>query len=81
MEVHEEPTDWEEAEMSQHDATKYRGVTARLDFLSQNRADLQYPSKECSRYMAKPLNKHWNDLKRIGRYLIGKPRVVHIFKW
>ena len=81
MEVNAEASDWEEAEMGQQDATKYRAIVARLNFLSQDRADLQFPSKECSRFMAKPQHKHWKELKRIGRYLVGKPRVVHMFNW
>ena len=81
MEMTDESSDWLEEEMCQQDATKYRAIVARLNFLAQDRADIQYPSKECSRFMAKPLNKSWADLRRLGRYLLGKPRVVHMFAW
>ena len=31
--------------------------------------------------MANPLNGDWEPLKRLGRYLLAKPRVVHMFRW
>ena len=38
--------------MSSADATSYRALVARLNFLSQDRPDLQYAVKEVSRYMS-----------------------------
>ena len=81
MEVSDESDEWLDEEMCQQDATKFRAVAARLNFLAQDRADIQYPSKECSRCMSKPLNKNWTDLRRLGRYLLGRLRVVHVFVW
>ena len=31
--------------------------------------------------MSKPLNGDWEALKRLGRYLLSKPRIVHMFRW
>ena len=31
--------------------------------------------------MSKPRNKYWGALKRICRYLIGCPRMVHSYRW
>ena len=31
--------------------------------------------------MSAPKQKHWNKLKRLGRYLLGKPRVVYSYFW
>eukprot|EP00973_Karenia_brevis_P070922 9856951-Karenia_brevis.AAC.1 len=31
--------------------------------------------------MSAPKHSDWNLLKRVGRYLIGKPRLVQEFKW
>ena len=72
---------WEEQEMSSRDATAYRAVTARLNFISPDRPDLQFSCKEASRRMAKPCNGDWQPLKAIAMYILGKPRIVHIFSW
>ena len=63
------------------EATAYRAVTARLNFLAQDRTDLQYAVKEVSRYMANPRTKDWEFLKRIGRYLLFMPRATIFYKW
>ena len=75
------PLAWEEREMSSRDATAYRAVTARLNFLSLDRPDLQFSCEEASRRMARPCNGDWGPLKRIARYILGKPRIVHMFSW
>ena len=67
--------------MTSHDATMYRAVVARCNFLAIDRPDIMFASKECSRCMSKPLNRDWEALKRLGRYLISRPRVVHMFRW
>ena len=63
------------------EAKLYRGVTARCNYLAQDRVDIQYPCKECSRRMARPRQGDWAALKRIGRYLKGAPRLIQLFKW
>ena len=74
----EEP---EEEELPAADATSFGAIAARCNFLAIDRPDLMYAAKECSRKMAKPQNGDWSALKRIGRYLIYRPRVVHKFVW
>jgi len=56
IEVKPDVVEWESAEMSAGDATRYRAATARLIFLAQDRADIQFASKECSRNIARPCN-------------------------
>ena len=63
------------------DASAYRGIAARLNYLAQDRADIQYACKEASRRMARPREGDWAMLKRIGRYLVGAPRFVQHFRW
>ena len=63
------------------DVTTYRSMVARLNYLAQDRPDLSYASKELSRHMSAPSVKDWGDLKRVGRYLLGCPRVVQKFEW
>ena len=72
---------WEESPMAAGDATQYRAITARLNFLAIDRADIQFAVKEAARKMANPVNDDWLLLKRIGRYLLGKPRVAHKFEF
>ena len=76
-----EEKSWEEQEMEPTDATLYRAVVARCNLLSVDRPDVMFASKECSRCMARPVNGDWEPIKRLGRYLISRPRVVHVFKW
>ena len=73
----EEPVDWEEQAMASEDQTRYRALAARLNFLAVDRPDFLYAAKRCSRRMSRPRNKDWEALKRICRYLIACPRMVH----
>ena len=63
------------------EARAYRGVSARLNYLAQDRADIQFACKEAARRMAKPAEGDWALLKRVGRYLVGAPRYVQNFYW
>ena len=63
--------------LSPEDATTYRALSARANFLSQDRGDIQYATKELCREFAVPNRNSYNRLKRVGRYLVGKPRIVH----
>ena len=69
----------EDAEMSPEDATLFRSVVARANFLALDRPDLMFSVKEASRSMACPRHSDWQRIKRIGRYLIAFPRVVQKF--
>ena len=66
-------------EMRPEDATRCRAIAARAMYLSQDRSDVQFASKELARRMAKPKNEDWHALKRLGRYLIGRIRYVSVF--
>ena len=68
----------ESPELGAKDARWYRGVAARCNYLAQDRVDLQYATKEASRRMAKPRHTDWSLLKRLGRYLLGAPRLVQL---
>jgi len=41
--------DGDEALMDEQDAKKYRGITARANYLAQDRTDIRYAVKEMSR--------------------------------
>ncbi|GKC93948.1 retrovirus-related pol polyprotein from transposon TNT 1-94 [Tanacetum coccineum] len=53
------------------DATLYRGMIGSLMYLTSSTPDLIYAVCLCSRYQAKPTEKHLNAVKRIFRYLKG----------
>ena len=63
------------------EATAYRALAARLNYLALDRPDVQYPAKEIAKHMANPTNMDWLKLKRVARYLAGAPRYVQRYKW
>ena len=54
----------------------YRSVVARGNFLAQDRPDIRFAVKELCRRMSNPREHDWGSLKRLARYLKGKPRLV-----
>eukprot|EP00974_Lingulodinium_polyedra_P010165 976199-Lingulodinium_polyedra.AAC.1 len=54
----------------------YRSVVARGNFLAQDRPDIRFAVKELCRRMSNPRECDWASLKRLARYLKGKPRLV-----
>ena len=56
---------------------KYQSICARANFLAIDRIDIQFASTECCRAMSRPSLKDWAKLKRLGRYLVGCPRLVY----
>ncbi len=61
--------------------TLYRSLTMRLSYLAQDRPDIQFSCKELAKGMSAPTEGDWQKLKRLGRYFIGKPRVVLNFDY
>ncbi|GJW70780.1 retrovirus-related pol polyprotein from transposon TNT 1-94 [Tanacetum coccineum] len=53
------------------DATKYRSMIGTLMYLTSSRPDIVHATCLCSRYQAKPTEKHLKEVKRIFRYLWG----------
>jgi len=68
-------------ELQGAEATLYRALCARLNYLAQDRPDIRYSCKEASRWMSCPRSGHWLILKRIARYLKGSPRLVQRLVW
>ena len=81
----DEEKDWETEEnaeeLNAEDSTRFRAIAARANYLALDRADLQYAVKEVCRAMAKPTVGAKKKLKRVARYLKGKPRMVWAFNW
>ncbi|GKF46547.1 hypothetical protein Tco_0136349 [Tanacetum coccineum] len=53
------------------DPTHYRGMVGTLMYLTTSRPDLTFAVCMCSRYQAKPTEKHLHAIKRIFKYLRG----------
>ena len=81
----EDEKQWEEeenaVELNPAEARVFRSHAARINYLAQDRPDLQYCAKEVCRAMATPTRGAWKKLKRIVRYLLMARRVVTQYKW
>ncbi|CAK0855964.1 unnamed protein product [Prorocentrum cordatum] len=56
------------------EVTRYRSVCMRLSYLAQDRLDLVESAKSAAQRMAGPTEFDWQPLKRVARYLAGRPR-------
>lgn len=65
--------------LSREQAKVYRSVAMRLQYLAQDRPDIQFPCKERARFMSQPAERDLVALKRIARYLISHPRLIWSF--
>ena len=63
------------------EATRYRALVVRLNYLDMDRANIQYAVKEAAKRMSAPREPDFKLLKRLGRYLKGAPRVLQLFAW
>ena len=62
--------------MSPADATMYRRAAARINYIALDRPDLSFASRVASSSMSNPKEGDDQVIKRIIRYLKGKPRVA-----
>ena len=76
------------ADLAKHEAdvpldenrhTAYRAVAARCNFVSSDRPDVQFASKELCRWMAHPTELGVAGLKRLGRFFEGHRRLIFEF--
>ena len=70
----------EDAELSPDVATEFRGLAVRANYLSLDRVDIQYATKEICRDMASPKASSMSKMKRLARYLLGAPRQMIMFQ-
>ena len=63
------------------DITKYRVLVARISYLSQDRPCLKFGSMQVCCAMANPTTSDREKVKRIGRYLAGRPRAKCWLSW
>ena len=55
-------------------ARVYRALAARINFVSQGRADIQYATKEACREMSAPSEEAWERLKGVNKAPNGLPK-------
>ena len=67
--------------MGKGEATLFRRGAARIDYLSQDRPDLNVASRLLAMRMADPRRGDEVILKRVLRYLKGNPRSVYQYPW
>ena len=66
----------ESKRLDNREASLYRAIVARANYLCQDRSDIQFAVKELCRTMAEPTQGNWAAVKRLGRYLVGRNRMV-----
>ena len=62
-------------------SSRYRAIVARLNYLTSYRPDIAFAVKEVARSMSSPSKGSQDKLKRLGRYLLTRPRAVIHFRW
>merc|ERR1712127_289104 len=67
--------------MSGEGATEYRGLVALLNYVSQDRPDTAFASKEAAKTMSAPAQEDMAQLKRVARYLYGHRRCALVYNW
>jgi hypothetical protein len=71
----------DEEELESEQATQYRAMTARCNYLSQDRSDIQYAVKELCRSMSRPTVEDWVKLKHLAKYLKDKTRYRTVYRY
>jgi hypothetical protein len=66
----------ESTPLSPQKTFQYRSLVMRAQYLSLDRRDIQFSSKELARKMQAPSERDWQALKKLGRFLLGRPRLV-----
>ena len=59
----------------------FRSLVASVNYMSIDQPDLQYACKEACRDMSSPTASSWLKLKRLARYLVGRPEAVWNYPW
>ena len=71
----------DEEPMAPSEVTRYRGVAARINYVSQDRADLKIAALHVCKTMSSPKRGDWKAVEKIARYLKARPTMRCIYKW
>ena len=63
------------------ETTMYRGIVARMNYLGQDRTDIQNTIEELGKDLAGPTNHSVVKAKRLMRYLKGAPRLTIMYEY
>ena len=67
--------------LPRHKVSHFRALAARANYLAADRPDCQYAAKKICRWMDQPTEWGVLALKRLARYLVGKPRLIWHYRW
>ncbi len=67
-------------ELSNEKAGKFRRIAALMNYVAQDRPDMQVAVNHLCSDMSKPTQRSWTMLKRICRYLKKHQRVQYVFE-
>ena len=67
--------------LNETEATQFRALAARANYLSMDRTECSFATKELCRFFATPTRTGVEQLKRLARYLVGAPRLVWEFHY
>ena len=81
MDDYDKPEAGDEHEFTGQDVTLSRGLAARCNYLSMDRADLQFSAEEVCRETAKPVRGSLSGLGRLARYLSTRPQRIANYKY
>jgi hypothetical protein len=68
-------------ELEGPEASEFRAMAARLNFMAQDCPDVQFATKEICREMSSPTRSSWTRIKRLARYLLDRVRTVYKYEW
>ncbi len=71
----------DEEELSPNMTKIYQALTARSNYLAQDRSDIQYSVKELARTMSKPTMSSWKGLVKLGKYLKYHSRSGYVYQY
>ena len=74
----EESTD---PEVGHEETTMFRAVATRLNYLSQDRPDITFATMKLCSKMSRPDAQDVKNMKRLGRFLVRRPRAGCLFEW
>ena len=66
----------DKTELDKNASKLFRGMAARVNYMGQDRPDLQYAARDVCTEMAKPTVAGMAKLKKVARYLVGAEKLV-----
>ena len=67
--------------LTPEEATTYRALNAKANYLAQDRPDVAFSAKELCREFAAPTRDSYMKIKCVVRYILDMPRLVYLYDW